>query len=191
MTTRRLGVGFIGTGNISSAYLRAMLGHEAMAGFPMLDIRGLADMRPETSEARAAEFGLTAMSIDDMLASSDIQLIVNLTIPRAHVDVGLRALAAGKHVYSEKPLGITYAEGRRLLDAANKAGLRIGSAPDTFLGGSHQQARAVVDSGALGQLVGGTAFMQAPGHESWHPDPAFYYDIGGGPVLDMGPYYIT
>ncbi len=191
MTTGRLGVGFIGTGNISSAYLRAITGHENMAGFPVLDIKGLADMRPEASEARAAEFGLKSMSIDEMLGSSDIQLIVNLTIPRAHVDVGLRALAAGKHVYSEKPLGINYAEGRKLLDAANKAGLRIGSAPDTFLGGSHQQARAVVDSGVLGQLVGGTAFMQVPGHEAWHPDPAFYYDIGGGPVLDMGPYYIT
>ena len=191
MTTKRLGIGFIGTGNISSAYLRAITGHENMAGFPVLDIKGLADMRPEASQARASEFGLQSMSIEDMLASPDIQLIVNLTIPRAHVEVGLRALAAGKHVYSEKPLGITYAEGRKLLDAANTAGLRIGSAPDTFLGGSHQQARAVVDSGALGQMVGGTAFMQCPGHESWHPDPAFYYDIGGGPVLDMGPYYIT
>ena len=134
MTTKRLGVGFIGTGNISSAYLRAITGHEAMAGFPVLDIRGLADMRPEVSQARAAEFGLKSMSIDEMLDSSDIQLIVNLTIPRAHVEVGLKALAAGKHVYSEKPLGITYAEGRKLLDAANKADLRIGSAPDTFLG---------------------------------------------------------
>lgn len=191
MTTKRLGIGFIGTGNISSAYLRAITGHEAMAGFPVLDIKGLADMRPEASQARAAEFGLASMSIDEMLASPDIGLIVNLTIPRAHVEVGLKCLAAGKHVYSEKPLGITYTEGRKLLDAANKVGLRIGSAPDTFLGGSHQQARAVVDSGALGQMVGGTAFMQCPGHESWHPDPAFYYDIGGGPVLDMGPYYIT
>ncbi|MBU1305903.1 MAG: Gfo/Idh/MocA family oxidoreductase [Alphaproteobacteria bacterium] len=191
MTTKRLGVGFIGTGNISSAYLRAITGHESMAGFPVLDIKGLADMRPEASEARAAEFGLKSMSIDAMLADPEIALIVNLTIPRAHVEVGLKVLAAGKHVYSEKPLGITYAEGKVLLDAANKAGLRIGSAPDTFLGGSHQQARAVVDSGALGQMVGGTAFMQCPGHESWHPDPAFYYDIGGGPVLDMGPYYIT
>jgi predicted dehydrogenase len=191
MTSKRLGVGFVGTGNISSAYLRAITGHENMAGFPVLDIKGLADMRPEASQARAAEFGLASMSIDEMLASSEIQLIVNLTIPRAHVDVGLRALAAGKHVYSEKPLGINYPEGRKLLDAANKAGLRIGSAPDTFLGGSHQQARAVVDSGVLGQMVGGSGFFMCPGHEAWHPDPAFYYDIGGGPVLDMGPYYIT
>src|SRR5690606_9488743 len=131
------------------------------------------------------------LSVEQLLADPEIDLVVNLTIPRAHVEVGLKCLAAGKHVYSEKPLGITYAEGRTLLDAANVAGLRIGSAPDTFLGGAHQQARAVVDSGALGTIVGGTAFFQCPGHESWHPDPAFYYDLGGGPMLDMGPYYIT
>jgi predicted dehydrogenase len=191
MSGKRLGIGIIGTGNISAAYLRAMTGHEAMAGFPVLDIKGLADMRPEAAQARATDFGLRAMSVEDMLGDPEIALVVNLTIPRAHVEVGLRCLAAGKHVYSEKPLGINFAEGRKLLDAANKAGLRIGSAPDTFLGGSHQQARAVVDSGALGQLIGGTGFFMCPGHEAWHPDPAFYYDVGGGPVLDMGPYYIT
>lgn len=188
---QRLGIGIIGTGNISSAYLRAMLGREGLSGFPVLDIKGLADMRPEVAEGRAAEFGLEAMGIEAMLADPDIALIVNLTIPRAHVEVGLRALEAGKHVYSEKPLGIDFAEGKRLVEAARARNLRVGSAPDTFLGGSHQQARAVVDSGALGQIVGGTAFFMCPGHESWHPDPAFYYDIGGGPMLDMGPYYIT
>ena len=191
MSGKRLGIGFIGTGNISSAYLKAILGKDGLPGFGVLDVEALADMRPEAASARAAEFGLQSMTVDAMLADPGIDLIVNLTIPRAHVEVGLKCLAAGKHVYSEKPLGITYAEGRKLLDAANAAGLRIGSAPDTFLGGSHQQARAVVDSGALGQLIGGTAFMLSPGHESWHPDPAFYYDLGGGPMLDMGPYYIT
>lgn len=191
MTGKRLGIGFIGTGNISSAYLKAILGKDGMPGFGVLDVKGLADMKADAASARAAEFGLRAMSVDALLADPEIDLVVNLTIPRAHVEVGLKCLAAGKHVYSEKPLGITYAEGRKLLDAANAAGLRIGSAPDTFLGGAHQQARAVVDSGVLGQLVGGTAFMQCPGHESWHPDPAFYYDLGGGPMLDMGPYYIT
>ncbi|WEK04038.1 MAG: Gfo/Idh/MocA family oxidoreductase [Candidatus Devosia phytovorans] len=191
MTSKRLGVGLIGTGNISSAYLKAILGKDGLPGFPVLDIKGLADMRPEAAAARADEFGLQSMSLDEMLASPDIALVINLTIPRAHVEVGLKALAAGMHVYSEKPLGISFAEGKVLLEAANAAGLRIGSAPDTFLGGAHQQARAVVDSGALGPIIGGTAFMQVPGHEAWHPDPAFYYDIGGGPVLDMGPYYIT
>ncbi len=191
MTANRLGIGIIGTGNISSAYLKAILGKDGLPGFPVLDVKALADMRPEAAQARASEFGLKAATVDEMLADPEIRLIINLTIPRAHVDVGLRCLAAGKHVYSEKPLGITYAEGKKLLDAANAAGLRIGSAPDTFLGGAHQQARAIVDSGSLGQLIGGTAYMQCPGHESWHPDPAFYYDLGGGPMLDMGPYYIT
>ncbi len=191
MSDKRLGIGFIGTGNISSAYLKAILGKDGLPGFPVLNIKGLADMRAEAATARAAEFGLKSMSVEEMLADPEIDLVVNLTIPRAHVEVGLKCLAAGKHLYSEKPLGITFAEGKTLLEAANAAGLRIGSAPDTFLGGAHQQARAVVDSGALGQLIGGTAYMQCPGHESWHPDPAFYYDLGGGPMLDMGPYYIT
>ena len=188
---KRLGIGIIGTGNISSAYLKAMLGRDGLPGFPALDVKGLADMRPEVAEARAGEFGLKAMSVEAMLADPDIALIVNLTIPRAHVEVGLRALEAGKHVYSEKPLGVAFTEGKRLVEAARARGLRVGSAPDTFLGGAHQQARALVDSGAIGRPVGGTAFMMIPGHESWHPDPAFYYDIGGGPMLDMGPYYIT
>lgn len=191
MSAKRLGIGIIGTGNISSAYLKAILGKDGLPGFPVLDVKALADMRPEAAKARADEFGLKSVTVDEMLADPEIALIINLTIPRAHVEVGLRCLAAGKHVYSEKPLGITFAEGQKLLDAAKAAGLRIGSAPDTFLGGAHQQARAVVDSGALGQLIGGTAYMLCPGHESWHPDPAFYYDLGGGPMLDMGPYYIT
>lgn len=191
MSGKRLGIGIIGTGNISAAYLKAIIGHDGLPGFPVIEVRALADMRPEAAQARAGEFGLKAVSIEALLADPAVDLIVNLTIPRAHVEVGLKCLAAGKHVYSEKPLGISFAEGKALLEAAERAGLRIGSAPDTFLGGAHQQARAVVDSGVLGQIVGGTAFMQVPGHEAWHPDPAFYYDIGGGPVLDMGPYYIT
>ncbi len=117
--------------------------------------------------------------------------MVNLTIPRAHAEVGLRAVAAGKHIYGEKPLGVSFAEGKTLVAAARRRGVRVGSAPDTFLGGGHQTARAVIDSGRLGTIIGGTAFFGVPGHEYWHPDPAFYYDIGGGPVLDMGPYYIT
>ncbi|MBE7733393.1 Gfo/Idh/MocA family protein [Devosia faecipullorum] len=191
MTGKRLNIGVIGTGNISSAYLKAILGKDGLPGFPMLDIKALSDMRPDAAAARAEEFGLKAQSIEAMLADPGIDLVINLTIPRAHVEVGLKCLAAGKHVYSEKPLGITVAEGRQLLGAAKAAGRRVGSAPDTFLGGAHQQARAIIDSGVLGPIVGGTAFFQCPGHESWHPDPAFYYDRGGGPMLDMGPYYIT
>lgn len=183
--TRRVGVGIIGAGNISSQYLKAM------RDFEVLEVKGLADMKPEVAEKRATEFGVTAMTVEALLADPGIEIVVNLTIPRAHVEVGLKAIAAGKHVYGEKPLGVNFAEGKRLVDAARAKGLRVGSAPDTFLGGSHQQARAVIDSGAIGQVVGGSAFFACPGHERWHPDPAFYYDIGGGPVLDMGPYYIT
>jgi len=182
---QRLGVGIIGAGNISSQYLKAM------RDFPVLDIRGLADMRPDVASKKAAEFGVKAKSVDDLLADPSVEIVVNLTIPRAHVEVGLKAVAAGKHIYGEKPLGVSFAEGKKLVAAARKAGVRVGSAPDTFLGGGHQQARAVIDSGKLGTIIGGTAFFACPGHEYWHPDPAFYYDIGGGPVLDMGPYYIT
>ena len=178
---RRVGVGIIGCGNISSQYLKAM------RDFPVLEVIAIADMKPEVAEKKAAEFGLTAVSVDALLADPRVEIIVNLTIPRAHVEVGLRAIAAGKHVYGEKPLGITYAEGKTLAAAAAKAALKVGSAPDTFLGGAHQQARALLDSGAAGDIVGGTAFFACPGHERWHPDPAFYYDVGGGPVLDMGP----
>ncbi|MCF1743938.1 Gfo/Idh/MocA family protein [Paradevosia shaoguanensis] len=180
-----MGVGIIGCGNISGAYIKAS------RSFPVLDIRAVADLRPEVAAARAAEHGLVAKPIGALLSDPSIDLVINLTIPRAHVEVGLRALAAGKHVYSEKPLGIAFAEGKRLIDAAAAAGLRVGSAPDTFLGGAHQTARQLIDKGAIGQPIGGTAFFMCPGHESWHPDPAFYYDFGGGPMLDMGPYYIT
>ena len=183
--TRRVGIGIIGCGNISSQYLKAM------RDFPVLEIIAVADMKPEVAEKKATEFGLKAVSVEALLADPKVGIIVNLTIPRAHVEVGLRAIAAGKHVYSEKPLGINFAEGKTLATAAKTAGLRIGSAPDTFLGGAHQEVRALLDAGKAGDIVGGTAIFACPGHERWHPDPAFYYDIGGGPVLDMGPYYIT
>ncbi|MBB4121921.1 Gfo/Idh/MocA family protein [Martelella radicis] len=181
----RVGIGIIGCGNISGAYLKAM------AGFDILDIRGIADLNQAAAEAKAAEFNVPVSTIDALMADPKVEIILNLTIPRAHVEVGLKALGAGKHTYSEKPLGINFAEGKKLAEAAEKAGLRIGAAPDTFLGGGHQTSRAIVDSGALGIAVGGTASFMRPGHESWHPNPDFYYDIGGGPMLDMGPYYIT
>ncbi|TWD48990.1 putative dehydrogenase [Agrobacterium vitis] len=181
----KVGIGIIGCGNISAAYLKAM------AGFPILDIRGVADLNHDAAKARAEEFGLQARTIEDLFADPHIEIIVNLTVPKAHVEVGLKALAAGKHTYSEKPLGINFADGKKLADAAKAAGLRIGSAPDTFLGGGHQAARALIDQGVIGIPVGGSASFMCPGHERWHPNPGFYYEIGGGPMLDMGPYYIT
>ena len=181
----KVGIGIIGLGNISAAYLKAS------QDFPVLDIRAVADMNPAAAKARADEFGLKAVDLDAIFTDPSIDIILNLTIPKAHVEVGLRAIEAGKHVYSEKPLGIVFAEGKKLVEAAKTKNLRVGSAPDTFLGGSHQTSRRLVDEGALGQLVGGTAYFMCPGHERWHPNPAFYYEAGGGPMLDMGPYYIT
>lgn len=181
----RVGIGIVGCGHISAAYLTAA------PAFPILDIRGLADMNSATAVARAAEFGKKAVPLDALFADPAIDIVLNLTIPKAHVAVGLRALEAGKHVYSEKPLGVRFEDGERLLQRAEALGLRVGSAPDTFLGGAHQTARRLVDAGALGTPVGGTAFFMCPGHERWHANPDFYYAEGGGPMLDMGPYYVT
>ena len=180
-----VGVGVIGCGNISSAYLTAA------KHFPILNIVGLADAVPAAAEARAREFGLRACSVEALLADPSVEIVLNLTVPTAHVEVGLKALAAGKHVHSEKPLGVNVAEARRLVETAAARSLRLGCAPDTFLGGAHQTARQCIDQGMIGRPIGGTAFFMCPGHERWHPNPAFYYLAGGGPMLDMGPYYIT
>jgi len=178
-------IGLIGCGNISAAYLRAA------PLFPELRITALADLDASRATARAEEFGLHATTVDALLADPAIEIVLNLTVPAAHVPVGLDAIRHGKHVHSEKPLGSSTAEARRLLDAADAAGLRVGSAPDTFLGGAHQTARKLLDDGVIGSVLSGTAFMLNHGHEHWHPDPAFYYAAGGGPMLDMGPYYLS
>ena len=180
-----VGIGIIGCGNISTAYLKAS------RFFPILDVRAVADIDPAAAERRSSEFGVPAVAIEALLADPAIAIVVNLTVPKVHVEVGLRAIAAGKHVHSEKPLGIAVAEARKLVDAAKANGRRLGCAPDTFLGGAHQTCRKLVDQGAIGQPLAGTAFFLCPGHERWHPNPAFYYLPGGGPMLDMGPYYIT
>jgi predicted dehydrogenase len=182
---KRVSVGVVGCGNISAAYLKAA------KTFPVLDIVALSDMHFAAAEARSAEFGVPAKSVEAVLADPSIEVVLNLTVPKAHVEVGLKAIAARKHVHSEKPLGVTLVEARKLVDAAGAKSLRLGSAPDTFLGGSHQTARQCIDDGLIGRPVGGTAFFMCPGHERWHPNPGFYYLTGGGPMLDMGPYYIT
>lgn len=185
MTQERVGIGIIGCGNISSAYLRAA------PRFPILDVRAIADIDHQAAEARGKEFGVKAISVGELLADPSIEIVVNLTIPAAHVAVGLDAIAAGKHVHSEKPLAIALDDARRLLAAADARGVRVGCAPDTFLGGAQQTCRKLIDEGAIGRPIAGTAFFMCPGHERWHPNPGFYYRKGGGPMLDMGPYYIT
>jgi len=181
----RVNVGIIGCGYISGVYLRNLL------RFDHLRLAACADLDPARAQARAAEFGLRACSVEALLADPEIHLVVNLTVPQAHAAVSLAALAAGKHVYSEKPLAVTRPAGAELLALAAERGLFVGCAPDTFLGAGLQTCRDLMDAGAIGQPVGATAFMGIPGHESWHPDPAFYYQPGGGPLFDMGPYYLT
>lgn len=178
-------VGVIGCGNISGAYFNAA------KNFRMLDYAVCADLDPARAEAKAKEFGSRACTVDELLANPEIDAVLNLTTPAHHVEVNLAALAAGKHVYAEKPFGLAFTDGRKVTEAAAKGGLRVGSAPDTFLGGGHQAVRKLIDDGWIGTVLSGTAFMQCPGHESWHPAPEFYYLKGGGPLFDMGPYYIT
>jgi predicted dehydrogenase len=181
----KLRIGVVGCGNISLAYMRnAPL-------FRDVEIIACADLNADAAKRRAAEFDLRAADVDSLIDDKNIDLILNLTIPAAHFDVSIRALSAGKHVFTEKPLGVTAAEGRRLVDAAAGKGLMLGSAPDTFLGAAGRHARRQMEAGAIGKLVTGTAFMMGRGMEHWHPDPSFYYQAGAGPVMDMGPYYLT
>lgn len=182
MTTKNVGV--IGCGVISDAYFRAT------QTFPILNIVACADLRMEAARASAEKWHVTPVTVPELLAHDDIDIILNLTTPQAHAPVTLDALAAGKHVHLEKPLALDRADGRKMLDAAAH-GLRISCAPDTFLGGGLQTCRQLIDAGAIGQVVAGTAFMMCHGHEGWHPAPAFYYQKGGGPVFDMAPYYLT
>ena len=178
-------VGLVGCGTIAPAYLRAS------ATFGAFEVVACADIAPAAASARAREFGIEPLPVENLLARDDIETILNLTVPAAHADVNRAALAAGKHVYCEKPLALDFAAGSDVLAEAQDAGLRVGCAPDTFLGGGHQTVRSLIDAGAIGRPVSATAFMMNHGHESWHPNPDFYYQAGGGPLFDMGPYYLT
>ena len=181
----KLGIGIIGCGNISTAYLKlAPL-------FKGLEVRAVADINMEAATARAAEFSVKAQSVDDLLVNPALDIVINLTIPDAHYPITKRILEAGKHAYSEKPLVLTLEQGTTLRDLAKAKGLSVGCAPDTFLGGAHQQARAILDEGTIGEITTGNAAIQAHGPESWHPSPEFFYQPGAGPIMDMGPYYIA
>jgi predicted dehydrogenase len=178
-------VGIIGAGYISAAYLKAA------KNFPELAIVSCADAQQTNAQKRGEEFGLKVQSVDELLQDKAVDLILNLTTPQSHVQVTSQGLEAGKHVYSEKPLALNLAEAEALLKNARRYNVRLGCAPDTFLGGGQQTARKLIDDGVIGKPLGGTAFVLTPGPESWHPNPQFYYQTGGGPVFDMGPYYLT
>jgi predicted dehydrogenase len=184
--TGRVGVGVIGAGNISTQYLGNL------TEFPDLDVRFVADLDEERARAQADAFGVPgAGSVAELLADDAIEIVVNLTIPAVHVDVAQQVLAAGKHVWSEKPFALDRASGRALLDAAHAAGLRAATAPDTFLGAGIQSARRALESGEIGAPLTALTLMQSPGPQSWHPNPDFLFQEGAGPLFDVGPYYVT
>ena len=178
-------VGVIGCGNISGIYLTNC------RKLPGLELVACADLDIGRARAKAVEHGIRAATVDELLADPDIDLVINLTIPAVHAEVSMSALAAGKHVYTEKPLATRRADGAATLALAREKGLRVGSAPDTFLGGGLQTCRKLIDDGAIGEPVAAVAFMTGHGPEGWHPDPEFFYKPGAGPMFDMGPYYLT
>ncbi|MFJ1768551.1 Gfo/Idh/MocA family protein [Amycolatopsis sp. NPDC088138] len=186
MTGGPVGVGFVGAGVISGTYL------ENLTSFPDVRVLRVADLDTERAAAQAAKHGVPRSgTVAELLDDPDVELVVNLTTPVSHVDVGLAALEAGKHVWAEKPLALDRQTGRKLLDRAREKGLRVASAPDTVLGAGLQTARRAIDDGRIGQPNTALALFQVPGPESWHPAPEFLFQAGGGPLLDMGPYYLT
>ncbi|MCS7209816.1 MAG: Gfo/Idh/MocA family oxidoreductase [Fimbriimonadales bacterium] len=179
-------VGVVGCGNISPVYLRVA------RQFPEIEILAVADAIPERAQERASQFGVPlVLSVEELIQHPEIEIVLNLTPPQAHAPLNKAALQAGKHVYCEKPFGIHRAEAREVLTLAEQRGLYIGCAPDTVLGAGIQTCLKLIRDGAIGEPVGASAFMLSAGHEHWHPNPEFFYQPGGGPMLDMGPYYIT
>ena len=186
ISDEKVKVGIIGTGNISPKYI------QGCRAFDILDLVAVADIDQARAEKTAKEFRIPkVLSVEDLLADPEIQIVLNLTVPLTHAKVSLSILEAGKNVYSEKPLAVNREDGQKIVSLAKQKGLRVGCAPDTFLFGSLATCRKLIDDGAIGQPVAATGFMQSHGPESWHPNPDFYYQVGGGPLFDMGPYYLT
>ena len=177
-------IAIVGCGNISDTYLQNCLAFG-------LDIVACTDIDMSRAEAKAELFGVTAWPLADVLADPQIEIIVNLTPPTVHAEMSRASLEAGKHVYSEKPLATNRADGAQLLELAWRNGLRIGCAPDTFLGAGLQTCRKLLDEGTIGEPVAAVAFMMGRGMEMWHPNPEFFYQPGAGPMFDVGPYYLT
>lgn len=184
--TGPVGVGIIGAGVISKQYLNNL------TSFPDINVVAIGDLFEEAAAARAAQYGIaTHGGADAVLAHPDIEIVINLTIPAAHVEVATQAINAGKHVWSEKPFSLDRESGQSLLKVADAAGLRLGCAPDTFLGAGLQTARRMIERGDIGTPLTALTLMQSPGPESWHPNPAFLFQDGAGPLFDIGPYYLT
>jgi predicted dehydrogenase len=185
-TVSPFGIGVIGCGNISNQYLKNL------SAFPDVAVLICADIDAGRAEAQAAAYGVPSWgSPQDAFGHPDVQLIVNLTVPAAHAEVIGAAIAAGKHVWSEKPLTLDVVTGSELLDQAKAAGVRVGCAPDTVLGAGVQSARRLIDSGTIGTPLTALTLLQGPGPQAWHPDPEFLFAPGAGPLFDLGPYYLS
>ncbi|KRE53147.1 oxidoreductase [Arthrobacter sp. Soil736] len=184
--TGPVGIGIIGAGVISKQYL------DNLSSFPDITVAAVGDLFEEAAAARAAEYGVPVHGgVDAVLGNPEVEIVINLTIPAAHVEVATQALDAGKHVWSEKPFSLDRESGLGLLKAADAAGLKLGCAPDTFLGAGLQTARRMIERGDIGVPLTALTLMQSPGPESWHPNPAFLFQDGAGPLFDIGPYYLT
>lgn len=180
-------IGVVGCGMISEIYLKNITTQFT----DILQAWACADLNPAAAQARAEQFGIRAMTVDELIADPEIEIVLNLTIPAAHYEISRRALLSGKHAYSEKPLAATLEEGKELVALAQEKGLQVAAAPDTFLGGGIQTCLKLLEEGAVGTPISAQGFMLAKGPESFHPNPAFFYQPGAGPLLDMGPYYYT
>ena len=184
--TAPVGVGIVGAGVISQTYL------ENLTSFPDVKVVAIGDLIPERAQAKAEEHGVASWgTLDDVLANPEVELVVNLTIPESHIEVSARAVAAGKHVWTEKPLGLDREGARQLLRDAEAAGVRVGSAPDTILGPGFQSAKRAIAEGVIGTPLFVQTAFQTQGPDLWHPEPAFLFARGAGPLLDMGPYYFS
>ncbi len=177
-------IGIIGCGMISDTYFKAA------RTFNILEVVACADSFPEFAQAKTELYNVPCMTVDELLAKPEIEIVLNLTPPKVHLEITLEILKGGKHVYSEKPLGINSEEAAQIMALTKGKALRIGCAPDTFLGGGQQTARKMIDDGRIGKPIAGTAIIMSRGPEKWIQAP-FFYDIGAGPMLDVGPYYIT
>lgn len=181
-----LRVGVVGCGNISGIYFQNLTKYKTTV------VTACSDLDEDRAREAAARYGIPyAISTKELLEHPEVDLVLNLTIPNAHASIALAAVEAGKHVYNEKPLTIALEDAKQLMEKAESKGVRVGCAPDTFLGAGIQTCRRLIDEGTIGEPIACEAHMQCHGHESWHPSPEFYYQRGGGPMLDMGPYYMT
>ncbi|MBA2278623.1 MAG: Gfo/Idh/MocA family oxidoreductase [Chloroflexia bacterium] len=182
----QVGVGIVGCGVISDIYLK-----NCTTRYESVRVVGCADLVVERAREQASKYGVEALTVDELLSHPEVELVLNLTVPAAHAEVALAAVASGKSIYNEKPLTVSAEDGRTLLEQAAAKGVRVGAAPDTFLGGGLQTVRGLLDGGAIGEPVAAAIAFYSHGMENWHRDPYFFFQPGAGPLFDMGPYYLT